>query len=113
MAGLTLGIYIDLPGVWPLHCHIGWHLSEGKLAAIIYQPEAIKAIDQPDEWKGVRWQRPIPGLSDKQLCSAYGKDDIGPAKREITPFERDLTLSRRGELSTAKPFFRRRGPREN
>lgn len=47
------GIMIDLPGVWPLHCHIGWHLSEGKLAAIVYQPEAIKSIAQPDDWKAV------------------------------------------------------------
>lgn len=44
------GMYTNLPGVWPLHCHIGWHLSEGKLAAIVFQPEAIRSIDQPEEW---------------------------------------------------------------
>jgi hypothetical protein len=42
-----------LPGVWPLHCHIGWHLSEGKLAAFVYLPEKVKQIDKPEDWRRV------------------------------------------------------------
>jgi len=47
------GLYIDLPGVWPLHCHIGWHLSEGKLAAMVYLPEKVKRLDKPSDWTNV------------------------------------------------------------
>lgn len=43
----------DNPGVWPLHCHIGWHLSIGKLAAIVVQPETVKGYYRPPEWSGV------------------------------------------------------------
>lgn len=50
---LTSGLYVDLPGVWPLHCHIGWHLSEGKLAAMVYLPDKVKKLSKPAEWTGV------------------------------------------------------------
>jgi hypothetical protein len=43
----------DTPGVWPIHCHIGWHLSEGKMAAVVIQPDTIKGFKQPPEWSGV------------------------------------------------------------
>lgn len=39
--------------MWPLHCHIGWHLSEGKLAAIVVQPDAVKGLYKPPAWSGV------------------------------------------------------------
>ncbi|KAF9516469.1 multicopper oxidase [Hydnum rufescens UP504] len=40
-------IITDNPGVWPLHCHIGWHLAVGKLAAIVVQPAAIQDLSIP------------------------------------------------------------------
>ena len=60
-----LRLITDDPGVWGLHCHIGWHLAMGKvghiddwanrqLAAIIIQPERIASLEQPDEWLDVR-----------------------------------------------------------
>ena len=33
--------------MWPLHCHIGWHLAVGKLAAIVVQPTAIRNMKIP------------------------------------------------------------------
>ena len=32
----------DNPGVWPLHCHIAWHLSAGMSWQVIEQPDLIK-----------------------------------------------------------------------
>ncbi|WVN86158.1 uncharacterized protein L203_101319 [Cryptococcus depauperatus CBS 7841] len=45
-----LRIMTDNPGVHAIHCHIGWHLAMGKLAAVVVQPEAIKEINLPDAW---------------------------------------------------------------
>ncbi|KAK5122674.1 hypothetical protein LTR85_003937 [Meristemomyces frigidus] len=32
----------DNPGVWPLHCHIAWHLSAGLVWTVLEQPNAIE-----------------------------------------------------------------------
>ncbi|GFZ52064.1 hypothetical protein JCM24511_09836 [Saitozyma sp. JCM 24511] len=61
-----LRIITDNPGVWPLHCHIGWHLSEGKLAAIVVQPDAVKGLYKPPAWSG--------------LCKGLDQSVFGPAK---------------------------------
>lgn len=67
-----LRIISDNPGVWALHCHIGWHLAKGKvgysvtpptglftncfvqMAVVVVQPEAIKKIQWPGSWMDVR-----------------------------------------------------------
>ncbi|KAK1923265.1 multi-copper oxidase laccase-like protein [Papiliotrema laurentii] len=97
----VLRMYTNLPGVWPLHCHIGWHLSEGKLAAIVFQPEAIRSIDQPEEWL--------------ELCRDYDHDELGPAKRAVSPFEADLSEARaRGDQGKSRRgWLMRRGPRDD
>jgi FtsP/CotA-like multicopper oxidase with cupredoxin domain len=35
-------IQLDNPGVWPLHCHIAWHVSGGLYANILERPDDIK-----------------------------------------------------------------------
>jgi hypothetical protein len=47
------GLYIDVPGVWAMHCHVGWHLSDGKLAAFVYLPDKVKELDKPEDWSNV------------------------------------------------------------
>lgn len=32
----------DNPGVWPLHCHIAWHLSAGFVWSVLENPSVIK-----------------------------------------------------------------------
>ena len=32
----------DNPGVWPLHCHIAWHLSAGMSWMVVENPESIE-----------------------------------------------------------------------
>lgn len=54
VASLTVGLYVDLPGVWALHCHVGWHLSDGKLAAFVYMPDQVKQLAKPADWSEVR-----------------------------------------------------------
>ncbi|OXG19097.1 hypothetical protein C367_04541 [Cryptococcus neoformans Ze90-1] len=49
-----LRIISDNPGVWALHCHIGWHLAKGKMAVVVIQPEAIKKIQWPESWMDVK-----------------------------------------------------------
>ncbi|KAL7422406.1 hypothetical protein Q5752_003052 [Cryptotrichosporon argae] len=49
----VLRIVTDTPGVWGLHCHIGFHLSQGKFAAIVVQPAAIQQIHNPTAWVNV------------------------------------------------------------
>jgi hypothetical protein len=39
----------DIPGVWPLHCHIAWHLAQGFLGVVVSKPEEIMAIGVPYE----------------------------------------------------------------
>lgn len=45
---LTAGSYVvlqyfqDNPGVWPLHCHIAWHLSAGMSWMVLENPDAIE-----------------------------------------------------------------------
>jgi hypothetical protein len=47
------GLITDVAGVWPIHCHIGLHLSEGKMAAMVIQPDAVRKFKAPSDWQGV------------------------------------------------------------
>ncbi|MBW0501278.1 hypothetical protein O181_040993 [Austropuccinia psidii MF-1] len=35
------------PGVWILHCHIGWHLAAGFAGVIVFQPDAVSRMALP------------------------------------------------------------------
>jgi L-ascorbate oxidase len=37
-----LAFYTDNPGVWLLHCHIGWHVSEGLSTSLYVRKDDIK-----------------------------------------------------------------------
>jgi hypothetical protein len=37
----------DNAAVWPLHCHIAWHVSAGLYINVLEQPEQIAAMDFP------------------------------------------------------------------
>lgn len=42
----------DNPGVWPIHCHVGWHLQNGMLGQIVELPKAIASdIHIPQQLK--------------------------------------------------------------
>ncbi|MDA4736662.1 multicopper oxidase domain-containing protein, partial [Enterobacter kobei] len=61
---------LDDPGVWALHCHIGWHLAVGKMAAVtIRQQEFAKQVP-PADWNA--------------LCAGTDINEIGP--RAASPF---------------------------
>lgn len=54
---LVLGFITDNPGVWLMHCHIGWHQSEGfglqfieRLSEIEATVDTTKTKDQCDVW---------------------------------------------------------------
>ncbi|KIW35406.1 uncharacterized protein PV07_02104 [Cladophialophora immunda] len=47
----------DNAGVWPLHCHIAWHLSAGMVIMLLEHPEQLTALQVPD--------------SVAQTCPAY------------------------------------------
>lgn len=52
---LVMQFEADNPGIWPLHCHVAWHVSAGFLVNIMEQPHNLTARSQ------------IPGLMD-QTC---------------------------------------------
>ncbi|KAF0358077.1 multicopper oxidase [Gigaspora margarita] len=41
------------PGVWGFHCHIEWHVASGLVAQFVTQPDQIKRLNPPDEWKAL------------------------------------------------------------
>ena len=46
-AYLVIQFNTDNPGVWPLHCHIAWHVSSGLYVNILEQPAQIKKRNMP------------------------------------------------------------------
>ncbi|KAF9503762.1 multicopper oxidase [Hydnum rufescens UP504] len=44
----------DEPGVFALHCHMGWHLVHGKMGAVVIQPKAIQDLEIPQAALHVR-----------------------------------------------------------
>jgi FtsP/CotA-like multicopper oxidase with cupredoxin domain len=42
---MVIQINADNPGVWPLHCHIVWHVSGGLYANILERPSDIASTD--------------------------------------------------------------------
>jgi L-ascorbate oxidase len=53
-----LAFYTDNPGVWLLHCHIGWHVSEGLSTSLYVRKDDIK-LD------------PAAGKSIEDGCTAW------------------------------------------
>ncbi|WQF88530.1 Putative multicopper oxidase, second cupredoxin domain-containing protein [Colletotrichum destructivum] len=45
---LVIGFYTDNPGVWLMHCHIGWHTSLGFALQLIERPAEIAALTNAD-----------------------------------------------------------------
>lgn len=67
-----LRLVTDTPGVWPLHCHVGWHLSKGKLAMIIVRPDTVMKDVNGDGWS--------------DLCYGTDPNAWGPQKRRFGRF---------------------------
>lgn len=61
-----LRLPLDDPGVWAIHCHLGWHLGLGKLGIVVVRPDAVKGFEKPQDWLA--------------LCTGP-PDEIGPSKR--------------------------------
>lgn len=59
-----LRLKLDDPGVWPLHCHIGWHLAVGKMAAVIVGTDSVRGQQRPEDWEA--------------LCDGTDPNVIGP-----------------------------------
>jgi len=39
---LVVQIDLDNPGMWPLHCHVAWHISEGMNINLLEQGPSIE-----------------------------------------------------------------------
>lgn len=50
---LLLGVYTDNPGTWLMHCHIGWHSSQGLSMQFVERKDeiigSIGSLDSMDE----------------------------------------------------------------
>ncbi|CAG8466554.1 10481_t:CDS:2, partial [Cetraspora pellucida] len=47
------------PGVWGFHCHIEWHVQSGLVAQFVAQPDKIKKLNPPDEWKAFKYSNAV------------------------------------------------------
>ncbi|KNZ43745.1 uncharacterized protein VP01_990g3 [Puccinia sorghi] len=43
----TVRVEANNPGVWILHCHIGWHLAAGFAGVVVMQPSAVSKFQIP------------------------------------------------------------------
>lgn len=86
-----LRIPADTPGVWPMHCHIGWHLAAGKQGLINMQPdilrERIAAGDYgptgigevfPSEWNAL-----CAGTNESEIEVGRRRRSLPPQGREV------------------------------
>lgn len=81
-----LRVPLDDPGVLPIHCHLGWHLANGKLGIVVVRADVVRGFEQPKAWLG--------------LCTG-DPDEIGPAKRAIYDLESKPTSAK--NATSAKP----------
>lgn len=44
---IVIQIDADNPGIWPLHCHIAWHVSQGLYIGVMERPDEIKSMSIP------------------------------------------------------------------
>ncbi|SCU94029.1 LAMI_0E16424g1_1 [Lachancea mirantina] len=44
---------VDNPGVWPFHCHIGWHMESGLLLQINELQDEYSRLEFPETWKNL------------------------------------------------------------
>ncbi|KAH3678449.1 hypothetical protein WICMUC_001466 [Wickerhamomyces mucosus] len=40
----------DNPGIWPFHCHIGWHMEAGLVMQLNIMPNVYRNWEFPDQW---------------------------------------------------------------
>ena len=65
----------DNPGVWPLHCHLAWHVSGGLFLNVLERPEDImdQVIDD-DVFEGCKtWQTYTDNNIPNQIDSGLRK----------------------------------------
>ncbi|KAH9462276.1 hypothetical protein Pst134EB_006183 [Puccinia striiformis f. sp. tritici] len=63
-------VLADNPGVWILHCHLGWHLGAGFAGMVVMQPSVLRQRTAPE--------------GNQELCRAILPQDIDviePGKR--------------------------------
>ncbi|CAG8670712.1 1877_t:CDS:2, partial [Scutellospora calospora] len=41
----------DNHGVWGFHCHIEWHVETGLVAQFVTQPDEVRKLNSPKDWK--------------------------------------------------------------
>lgn len=44
---LVVQIELENPGVWPVHCHVAWHTSQGMNINLLEQPKEVQKMDVP------------------------------------------------------------------
>jgi FtsP/CotA-like multicopper oxidase with cupredoxin domain len=46
-------LHTNIPGIWMMHCHVGWHLGNGFAGAIVVQPSVISTFNIPQANKNL------------------------------------------------------------
>ncbi|KAI1100367.1 multicopper oxidase [Jackrogersella minutella] len=69
---LVIGFETDNPGVWLMHCHIGWHTSEGFALQFVERYDEIASITDSDSLSST-----CSTWSSFQTSEGIGQDDSG------------------------------------
>ena len=57
---LALAFRSNNPGVWLMHCHVGWHLEQGFAVQIVEREKDVRGLlGEGGEW--ARWTRELEG----------------------------------------------------
>lgn len=89
----VIRVITDDPGVWPIHCHIGWHVGVGKLGVLVVRPDDLRKMQAPSAWDG--------------LCAGKDPNEIDYVRRDLDPI---TGLGRRdshrvaAEVAKRKPY---------
>ena len=81
----VLRIDASVKGVWPLHCHIAWHLAEGFMGAVVIHPDAIQSNDL---WTSEAQELCNSGLEDGACTS-----DTEPGRRRRRSIQNMLKVA--------------------
>ncbi|POS70429.1 laccase-1 precursor [Diaporthe helianthi] len=66
---LVIDFVLDNPGVWPLHCHLAWHVEAGLYVNLLERPDDIAQMDVPSsvyqtckDWTGYHGADLVPEI---------------------------------------------------
>ncbi|KAF2096240.1 conidial pigment biosynthesis oxidase Abr1/brown 1 [Rhizodiscina lignyota] len=103
---LVIRFQANNPGVWPIHCHMEWHMEAGMRATIIEAPTHLQqlGITIPEDHLAICRAQNIP--TEGNCAGKTGSEDtwgslIDPPAEQSLALKRKLRLARRALVQSA------------